>query len=65
MAVSACSVFRLQKIPHLLSSNDFFAGSATANMPFLAIELDAGKMTSLDEIKDSFKKSVGYLLKNY
>ena len=52
-------------VDHELSFNDFFSGSATANMPYLAIELDAGKMTSLDEVKDSFKKSVGYLTKNY
>jgi sugar phosphate isomerase/epimerase len=50
---------------HELSFNVIFAASAKANMPYLAIELDASTIKTLDELKAKFDASLAYLSKNY
>ena len=50
---------------HELPFDAFFGPSAKVNMPYIAIELDAGKIGTLDELKGKFGQSLKYLVKNY
>jgi sugar phosphate isomerase/epimerase len=50
---------------HELSFDAYFAASAKAGMPYIAIELDATNVKTLDELKDKFGQSLKYLTKTY
>jgi sugar phosphate isomerase/epimerase len=50
---------------HELSFDAYFSAVAKVKMPYLAIELDATNVKTLDELKDKFGQSLKYLTKTY